>query len=165
MPTTLRPTRAHDLAFVTGLERHPDNRGLIGQWSDAEHLDAIAGRGAREHWVIERDGAPAGYLIAFDGRAHGAGLYVKRILVGDKERGTGKAALARFLDDACSRPGIEFVWLLVREDNLRAQAVYAALGFRRYAPTAEEAAHWDATMDPAGAGVLRMRLEASAWRR
>jgi len=165
MPTTLRPTLPADLAFVTGLERHPDNRALIGQWSDAEHLAAIAGRDGREHWIIERDGAAAGYLIAFDGRAHGAGIYVKRILVAEKGRGTGKAALARFLDDATARDGVAFVWLLVREQNLRAQAVYTGLGMRRYACTPEVAARWDATIDPAGPGVLRMRLESSAWRR
>jgi ribosomal protein S18 acetylase RimI-like enzyme len=164
MATTLRPTTPSDLAFVTALERHPDNRELIGQWSDAEHEEAIARRNRREHWIIERDGARAGYLIAFDGLDRRAGIYVKRILVADKERGTGSAALAAFLDDACGRPGVEFIWLLVREKNLRAQAVYTKLGLRFYASTPEEAAHWDATMDPAGDGVLRMRVEASAWR-
>jgi ribosomal protein S18 acetylase RimI-like enzyme len=165
MAVTLRPTTPSDLAFATGLERHPDNRELIGQWSDAEHEEAIARRNRREHWIIERDGQRAGYLIAFDGLDRAAGIYVKRILVADKERGTGSAALAGFLDDACARPGVEFVWLLVREKNFRAQAVYKKLGFRFYASTPEEAAHWDATMDPAGEGVLRMRIEASAWRR
>ncbi len=160
----LRPTRPEDLAFVTGLERRPDNRELIGQWSDAEHLDAIGRRNGREHWVIERDGEPAGYLIAFDECTSGRGLYLKRILVAEKERSTGKAALALFLDDAFGRAGAELVWLMVREANLRAQAVYDGLGFRRFDPTAGEVRGWDGT-DAAGAGVFRMRVDASAWRR
>jgi ribosomal protein S18 acetylase RimI-like enzyme len=165
LDTRLRRTGAGDLAFVTALERHPDNRELIGQWSDAEHLEAIARRCGREHWIVERAGRPAGYLIAFDATDRAAGIYVKRILVADKERGTGSAALAQFLDDACARPGVDFVWLLVRAANLRAQAVYTKLGFRRYDPPADEAGRWDATVDPAGEGVFRMRLEASAWSR
>lgn len=164
MDIRLRPTRPDDLPFVTALERHPENRELIGQWSDEEHLAAIAKQDAREHWIIERDGRAAGYLIAFDGRAHGAGIYVKRILVREKDRGTGKAALAAFLESAFARAGVDFVWLTVRDTNLRAQAVYRGLGFERYDPSPQEAERWNALVDPAGNGVFRMRIEASAWR-
>ena len=100
MAVTLRPSASADLAWITALERRPDHRDAIGQWSDAEHLDAIHRRDGREHWIMEREARPAGYLIAYDCRAVGAGIYVKRILVDEKERGTGKAALALFLRDA-----------------------------------------------------------------
>ena len=166
MPTTtLRPATAADLPFITTLERRPENREHIGQWSDDEHRQAVERRGGREHWIIEHEGVPAGFLIAYDATDRAAGVYVKRILVADKERGTGTAALTCFLDDACARNRVDFVWLLVRERNPRAQAVYRKLGMRRYDPPPEEAARWDATVDPAGEGVFRMRIEASAWRR
>ena len=165
MAVTLRRTRPDDLAFVTALERDAENRKFIGQWTDEEHRSAIGRTTAREHWIIERDGERAGYLIAYDGRPRARSIYVKRILVADKERGTGTAALASFLDDACARTGVEFVWLMVRDRNERAQAVYRKLGFARHDPAPEVAAHWDATVDPAGEGVFRMRIEASAWRR
>ena len=165
METRLRPTRPEDLVYVTTLERDPANREHIGQWDDAEHLEAIARDGRREHWIIERAGRPAGYLIAFDGTDRAAGIYVKRILVADKDRGTGTAALTAFLDVAFSRPGVEFVWLMVRDANLRAQSVYEKLGFRRYEPPLAEAESWNAKVDPAGEGVFRMRLEASAYPR
>ena len=165
MSTTLRPATVADLPFITTLERLPESREHIGQWSDDEHREAIERRAGREHWIIEREGAPAGYLIAYDATDRAAGIYVKRILVADKERGTGTAALTGFLDDACARNGVEFVWLMVRERNERGQAVYRKLGMRRYDPSPEEAARWDATVDPAGEGVFRMRIEASAWRR
>ena len=165
MDVRLRPTGPGDLAFVTTLERNPENRPLIGQWSDTEHLDAVARRDGREHWIIERGGLPAGYLIAFDGRVHHAGIYVKRILVGDKERGVGTAAMRGFLDDAFARPAVDFVWLNVRHVNLRAQAVYRKLGFAPYEPSEELAALWDKLVDPIGPDVFRMRLAASVWRK
>lgn len=163
MATTLRPTTPRDLGFVTALERDPANREFIGQWADDEHLDAMAGKAGREHWVIERGGERAGYLIAYDTRGADAGIYVKRILVGDKERGTGKAALAAFLDLACARPGVDFVWLQVWNWNVRAQAVYTKLGFTFLDVAAEDEARWQ-RVDPSREGVMRMRIEASGWR-
>jgi RimJ/RimL family protein N-acetyltransferase len=154
----LRPSRPEDLAFVTALERHRDNRDLIGQWSDAEHLAAMAGSRGREHWIVERDASAAGYLIAYDCRTRDAGFYVKRILVGDKERGTGTAALRAYLVNAFSREGVACVWLIVRDENARAQAVYRKLGFERFDPTPVEEGRYDATGEPAMAGAFRMRL-------
>jgi ribosomal protein S18 acetylase RimI-like enzyme len=162
---TLRRTRQADLAFVASLERREDNRELIGQWSDQEHREAIGGTTAREHWIIERDGAPAGYLIAYDGRPRARSLYVKRILVDDKDRGTGSAALTRYLDDAFARDGIDFVWLMVREKNARAQAIYRRLGFERYEPPAAEAAELAAYAEAPSPDSFRMRLPLSAWQR
>jgi ribosomal protein S18 acetylase RimI-like enzyme len=152
----LRASAPADLAFVTALERDPENRDHIGQWSDGEHLAAIAGEHAREHWIIERDGRPAGYLIAYDCRRAGAGIYVKRILVKDKERGTGRAALAAFVDKT-RRRGADHVWLIVRDTNARAQAVYRGLGFERFDPGPQRIRYDSAAESPA-AGCFRMRL-------
>src|SRR5688500_20327459 len=91
---TLRRSRPEDLAWVTALERRADHVDVIGQWSDAEHLEAIGGGRSREHWIVEREGRPAGYLIAYDCRGQGAGVYVKRILGEAKGLGTGQGALA-----------------------------------------------------------------------
>jgi ribosomal protein S18 acetylase RimI-like enzyme len=157
----LRPSRPADLAFVTRLERDPGNRDFIGQWSDEEHLAAMAGEGAREHWIIQLDGAPAGYLIAYDGRDHYPGFYVKRIVVADKGRGTGQAALARFLDAAFEVEGVDFVWLLVRDWNERAQAVYRKLGFSRYEPSVSVAGALARAGDVPLENSFRMRIEAA----
>ncbi|QJR16177.1 GNAT family N-acetyltransferase [Usitatibacter palustris] len=155
---TLRPSRESDLAFITALERHVDNVKLIGQWEDAEHLAAIHGERGRSHEIIERDGSAAGYLISYDCVAEGAGIYVKRLLVAEKERGTGKAALTQFVDRAMSRADVTFVWLHVRHDNLRAQAVYRGLGFESWEQSDDERMRLDAAAETAGAGNFRMRL-------
>ena len=160
----LRPAKAQDLAFVTNLERHAENRDLIGQWTDREHLDAMAGEGAREHWIIQRDGRPVGYLIAYDGRDHYPGFYVKRILVADKGEGTGQAALARFLDAAFEVEGIDFIWLMVRTLNARAEVLYRKLGFSRHDPGASEAGALARAGDTPSEDSFRMRIDASAWK-
>lgn len=160
----LRRTRQADLPFVTALERHEDNRELIGQWTDQEHRSSIGGTTAREHWIIERDGVPAGYLIAYDGRPRSRSLYVKRVLVAEKEQGTGAAALRRYLDEAFARDGIDSVWLLVRETNVRAQSVYRKLGFETYVPTPAEAAELDGYAEAPGPESFRMRVALKAWR-
>ena len=150
----LRPSAPADLDFITTLERHPDNRGWIGQWSDAEHLAAIAGEGARSHWIIERDGERAGYLIAYDCRGAGADIYVKRILVKDKSRGTGRMALDAFVAKAF-QGGADAVWLIVRDTNARAQAMYRAVGFGRFEPA--DASRYDSAAEPPAQGYFRMR--------
>jgi len=155
---TLRPSTPRDIAFITALERDAVNRELIGQWSDWEHLSAIDGRNGREHWLIERDGKPAGYLIAYDCRAKDAGIYVKRILVDDKEKGTGSEALRQFIAKAAARDRVSCVWLVVRRGNERAQHVYAKLGFQRFEPSPEERARYDEYESPPDEMAFRMRL-------
>ena len=159
---TLRPSRPADLAFVTDLERRPDHLDAIGQWSDLEHLATMQSP-KREHWIIENDGAPAGYLIAYDCRAQDAGLYVKRILVADKNRGTGTLALSKYLDRAFFEMRAKFVWLIVREENARAQAVYRRLGFHRFDPAGEALKRFNESAQPPGANCFRMLLSARDW--
>jgi diamine N-acetyltransferase len=160
----LRRTTPDDLPWVTALERHPANRELIGQWSDAQHLEAMAGERASEHWLIERGGERAGYMICFDGRERGGGIYVKRLLVGDKERGTGQAAMLAYLEGAFARPGTEFVWLNVRDANARAQACYRKAGMERWEPEAAELWRVAHIISESMGAVTRMRITSAAWR-
>jgi ribosomal protein S18 acetylase RimI-like enzyme len=155
---SLRPARRGDLAFVTALERHPDNRELIGQWTDEQHFAAIRGRGRWSHWIIERDGLRAGYLIARDCRDAGAGTYLKRILVADKERGTGQRALRAFVEHVFAADGESDVWLIVRHGNARAAAVYRKLGFVRIDPEGAEAERLDTAAEAPLDRCFRMRL-------
>lgn len=156
MAVRLRPSRPDDIEFITTLERHPDNIDSIGQWSDAEHFSAIAGEQRREHWIIESDGARAGYLIAYDCRGAGAGFYVKRVLVESKGKGIGSAALRQFSERAFALDGVACVWLIVRAENVRAQALYSRMGFVRFDPAPEEA--YDSIAEAPQARAFRMRL-------
>lgn len=156
----LRPSAPADLAFVTALERDAENREIIGQWSDEEHLAAMRGENGRWHTIIERDGRPAGYLIAYDCRAAGGGVHLKRILVGDKERGTGKEAMRLFLEQTFARLAPAFIWLNVYGHNARARAVYRALGFGDYHPEEPEAARLTAAAEAPAPNAHRMRIDS-----
>jgi len=159
---TLRRSGPTDLPFITGLERRDDHVAAIGQWTDLEHLAAIQSP-KREHWIIEQDGLPAGYLIAFDARAEGAGVYVKRILVAEKDKGIGTLALATFLDRAFGELGTRFTWLTVREGNTRAQAVYRRLGFHRLDPAPEFDRRLSVAAEAPSPGAFRMLIKAADW--
>lgn len=159
----LRPTRPGDLPFVTALERDPANRDFIGQWTDEEHAAAVRGEGQRQHRIVEVDARPAGYVITYDGRGISPSLYVKRILVADKERGVGTAAMSAVLDDAFMQRGIDFAWLLVREWNARAQAVYRKLGFARYEPAVQDAESLARYAEAPGPQSFRMRVDRGDW--
>jgi diamine N-acetyltransferase len=125
----LRPTQLADLDYVVALERHADNVPFIGQWSREEHAAAIA-RADRQHRIIASaaDGGGAGYLIAYNLVAAGFGVYVKRVVVADKSRGIGRAALRAFLPLAFRDLGTDWVWLAVFAENERAQRSYRAVG-------------------------------------
>jgi RimJ/RimL family protein N-acetyltransferase len=92
-------------------------------------------------------------------------MYVKRILVDEKGAGTGNAALSAYLDQAFAREGVDCVWLIVRNGNERAQAVYRKLGFRLFTPVADEAARYDSVAEAPLEKCFRMRKLGPGLRR
>ena len=155
----LRPTLEADLDYVLALEGDPANAPFIGQWSRDEHRAAIA-RADREHWIVcagpTRD--RAGYLIAFDLRAHGCGVYVKRIVSDAKGKGVGREALRAFAAHAFADLGAPYLWLSVRPGNVRGERCYRAIGFRELVADPEEIARHDRVAERSSAGSLRMVL-------
>jgi ribosomal protein S18 acetylase RimI-like enzyme len=157
----LRPTRADDLAFVLRHERRAENTPFIGQWSEEEHRGAIADP-EREHYIIEGGGIRLGYLIAYDLRRGGDGVYVKRIVVADKSRGLGRAAMDLYCRHAFDDLGAAFVWLSVYPENERAQRTYHAAGFGDFTPDDEMRARLRAATGHSGTSLLMRRLSGGA---
>lgn len=126
----LRPTRVEDLDSVLAIERHPDNRPYIGQWSLKDHAAACQSD-TREHWIIERTSnrAVIGYIIAYDLVRERFGVYVKRIVVSEKTQGIGRAALRHFVLDVLARRLADSACLVVYRSNERAQRSYRSIGF------------------------------------
>jgi len=113
---------------VLELEQDPENAPFISQWTTEQHADAIQ-RSDREHWIIESENGPVGYVIAYDLKSQDSGVYVKRIVVAPKGTGLGRGAMTEFLKHAYRDLGTDYVWLAVRPEDQRAQRSYTALGF------------------------------------
>jgi ribosomal protein S18 acetylase RimI-like enzyme len=110
---------------------------------------------------VEEDARPAGFIISRDCRSQGAGIYIKRVLMGEKDRGLGQAALAAFLERTRREYGQSDIWLIVRNENARAQAVYRKHGFVAFHPLAEEAARYDEIAEAPAEFCFRMILAPS----
>lgn len=126
----LRPTRESDLDTVLALESHADNSPFIGSWTREEHAGAL-NRERIEHFVVTaaEGQSPIGYLIALNLVVEGFGVLIKRIVVGLKSRGLGRAFLSSYLVDALPRLGAHSAMLSVMRTNRRAQSMYRSIGF------------------------------------
>jgi diamine N-acetyltransferase len=157
----LRQTIPADLDFVLALEHHPDQKPFIGQWTREQHLETMA-RPDREHWIIERaeNVAPQGYLIAYDVRDAGYGIYIKRIAIVEKSKGVGREALREFLAHAFRDQQAASVCLAVRHHNARAIRAYAAVGFVERPLSGDEWHVFRTRVDPVGDDCLVMRVPA-----
>lgn len=127
---TVRPSTPEDLAFVLAAERAPDNAPFVLQWTREQHLHAVSDP-SYAHWIIESGGRPAGYLILMDLFSPHESLQFRRLVVLDKGRGIGRAAVRLVKEAAFGRFGAHRLWLDVMEHNHRAQALYASEGFVR----------------------------------
>jgi diamine N-acetyltransferase len=126
----LRPTMQSDIDFVLTLERDPANLPFITPWERTQHEAAIRFPDFR-HFVIEGGGdfEPAGFLILIGCRSPHQAIELKRLVVRDKGRGVGRAALRVAKRLAFDDLGAHRFWLDVRTRNTRAQALYASEGF------------------------------------
>jgi RimJ/RimL family protein N-acetyltransferase len=130
LDVTTRASTLEDLPFVMAAERAPDNAPFVLQWPRERHVEAI-GDPAYAHWIVEEGGRAAGYLILMDlFNPHGS-VQLRRLVVTEKGRGIGRAAVRLVKAAAFERFGAHRLWLDVMEHNRRAQALYASEGFVR----------------------------------
>ena len=148
-----RPALAADLDAVMALERGPGFEAFVGRSSRAEHEAMLAdGR----HAYLIGEGA---FAILRDLDDPHGNVYLKRIAVARPGRGEGARFLARVLDWTFARPRPHRFHLDCFDDNFRAQAMYAKLGFTRDGVLRE------AYLDPAGRRrtLILMALTRPEW--
>jgi diamine N-acetyltransferase len=126
----LRPTMQSDLDFVLSLEQDPDNLPFITPWERTQHEAAIRFPDFR-HFIVEAGPEldAAGFVILIGCRSQNQSLELKRMVVGAKGQGTGRAALRVVKKVAFDDLGAHRLWLDVKKRNERARALYAAEGF------------------------------------
>jgi len=126
----LRPTMQSDLEFVLSIESDPVNLPFITPWERTQHEAAIRFPDFR-HFIIEGgEGLDAvGFLILIGCKSPHQSLELKRMVVRDKGRGFGRAALRVAKKVAFDDLGARRFWLDVRTNNPRAKALYDGEGF------------------------------------
>ena len=126
----LRPTMQSDLEFVLSLERDPENLPYITPWERIQHEAAIRFPDFR-HFIVETgDGLDAGgFLILVGCRNQHQSIELKRMVVRDKNRGFGRAALRVAKKIAFDDLGAHRFWLDVKKRNTRAKDLYDSEGF------------------------------------
>lgn len=119
------------MSFVVAAESHPENRPWVHQWTAAEHARAAADP-TMAHWVLESPGAGAaiGFVILAGVAVGAPEVELKRLVVLEKRRGYGRAAVRLVKRYAFEELGAARLWLDVYEHNERARALYDAEGFR-----------------------------------
>jgi RimJ/RimL family protein N-acetyltransferase len=126
-----RRTTETDLAFVLAAESHPENAPWVKQWTRTEHAWAVSDP-TMAHWVLESrgTGAAVGFVILAGLSKETPEVELKRLVVLEKGRGFGRAAVGLVKRYAFEELGAARLWLDVYEHNERARALYHAQGFR-----------------------------------
>lgn len=96
----------------------------------------VAGDPAVKVWIVEADGAPAGYLfltIGFSMYYGGKDGFIDELFLKEEFRGAGGgAAIMAFADAQAKELGLAYLHLEVTNTNTRARQIYERRGF---APT------------------------------
>lgn len=124
----LRATAPVDLDWIVALSAEPDVAPFVLAWGRERHEQAMAAEGW-SHLVVERGGEPVGFAILAGLNGEHRSIELVRVVVAERGRGVGRAALRELLRHAFEDLGAARVWLDVMTENARARAAYRAAGF------------------------------------
>ena len=126
----LRLTTENDLDFVLKAEYHADNNAFVGQWTREQHQEVFSDK-HRAHLIAEStEGSQVlGYLIVTGLETLNQSVCLQRIVITEKGRGYGRAALGLVKKLAFEQWQAHRLWLDVKDHNLRARHVYETEGF------------------------------------
>ncbi len=123
----LRTTTPADLDFVLALENAEGNRPFISPWPEERHRAAVSDPDCL-HAIIQ--GADrVGYLILLGRTSLNRAIEFRRIVVDDKGKGVGRAAVRLVKKKAFEEWRAHRLWLDVKTFNDRARALYRSEGF------------------------------------
>ena len=128
---TVRPTTQPDLDFVMAAENATENAFYIFQWPIEKHMAAFSNPDMA-HLLVEtaHDHRPVGYAILTGLQNPHHSVELMRLVIAEKGRGFGKAALEALKQLAFEKWQVNRLWLDVLDHNLRAQGLYRTVGFR-----------------------------------
>ena len=127
----LRPARVEDIPVIVRLERIPEYRGFVGNWSIEEHGQTMASSDNLYLVAETEPGEAAGFAILRGLASPHRSIRLQRIAVAAPGQGVGRFMLSGILEHVFHELRAHRLWLDVFETNRRAQHVYESLGFRR----------------------------------
>jgi RimJ/RimL family protein N-acetyltransferase len=118
------------LSFLLKVEQTDDNRPFVRQWTRTQHWTAIDSPDSA-HLIIESvaENKPVGYAIINGLESPDQNLEFMRIVIEDKSRGYGRAAIRLIKQWAFEEKKAHRLWLDVKIHNQRARRIYEAAGF------------------------------------
>lgn len=125
----LRETKDSDVATIVGWEQHPDNASFILPWDEDRHLAALRDPDCR-YFTLEDGARAVGFVLLAGLSGENEAVEFRRIVVADKGRGYGRAAVEAVKRYCFEEIGKHRLWLDVFEENARARRLYESTGFR-----------------------------------
>jgi len=123
----IRDTTESDLETIVRLEQDPETAPFILPGTLAQHRADLIRPDLRYLTVCKvDDGRILGFLILI---LENNCLGLKRMVIGPKGRGYGRAALD-VVEKMVRRQNVDRIWLDVFLDNLRARRLYEGAGYR-----------------------------------
>jgi diamine N-acetyltransferase len=126
----LRVAGLDDVPQIAAMERLPEFRTFVGQWTEEEHRQRMASADVRYFVADARQRELAAFAILQGLTSEHRSIELKRVVVKSPGQGQGKQILRELLDKVFHEFRAHRVWLDVFETNLRARHVYESLGFR-----------------------------------
>lgn len=134
----LRAAAFDDVPQIAAMERLPEFRTFVEQWTEEEHRQKMASpdvryfvTDARQSQVADAGQSELAAFAILQGlTSEHRSIELKRVVVKSPGQGLGRQILRELLDKVFHEFNAHRVWLDVFEANLRAQHVYESLGFR-----------------------------------
>ncbi len=123
----LKPTEETDLEYVLDAENDSENRQYIIPWSREKHLQSIRDKNIVH--LIAWSETRVGYVILAGLLDANQAVEFRRIVITDKGKGYGKQTVEIVKKLTFETYNAHRLWLDVKVQNHRAQAIYKAVGF------------------------------------
>ena len=119
-----------DIAAIRSIEGDPRYEGLVGRWSEAQHLAEVAKPGSRYFTLRDAADGVLGFALLQGFGDSDRKLHLKRIAVREPGQGHGSALLRAVLDHVYATSETNRIDLDVFLGNDRARATYEKAGFQ-----------------------------------
>ena len=131
MEIELRQTTESDLQYVLSAEGNEENRRFITVWPEEKHRDVLDDANI-EHLIIasKPTNQRIGFVILAGLQSEHRNIEFMRIVITEKGRGYGRAAVRAIKRHAFETLSAHRLWLDVKEHNMRARVLYEQEGFR-----------------------------------